>query len=468
MPLVRVISSVALVAILLSLPALLNGYPILFPDTLDYMQGGRSLRLSLEAWANLGNFSVRSVAYSVFVYLLYWDWSLWPVIVAQAMITAWMLYLTTRVVLGGERIIRHYLILGTVLAIASPASWYSSFLMPDIFAGILLMCVFLLAFGRDRLGWCELAGVTVTLMAAASFHASHWLLALMLAALLAIGAAMRPSMIPQPVRAVLLVAVPIVGTMVAVFSTSYLLGGSFAPAIHPPPFLLARVIADGPGDAWLKQNCGDGRYALCSHAGNLPTDADFFLWNGEGPIWSSPAWVRQRILDEQDEIVWGAVTSYPLWQIGESLKNFAEQLVDLSLYEMRNLPTLHRKMPGHFDLEYGKYLSTWQMAGMPLWFFTGLHYAVTTLAIILSVAALPGLVRWQEWRMVQFLLVAFAGLLGNALVTGVISGPHGRYQGRIAWLLLFSAGLCVLLLSKRHHVAQSCARATHEAIEVPE
>src|SRR3954454_7042379 len=73
-PVLLAMSSIALIALLLSLPALLNGYPILFPDTLDYMQGGRSLRLSLEAGENLGNYSIRSVAYSVFVYLLYWDW----------------------------------------------------------------------------------------------------------------------------------------------------------------------------------------------------------------------------------------------------------------------------------------------------------------------------------------------------------------------------------------------------------
>jgi len=448
-PVLLAMSSIALIALLLSLPALLNGYPILFPDTLDYMQGGRSLRLSLEAGENLGNYSIRSVAYSVFVYLLYWDWSLWPVIFAQAVIAAWVLYLTTRVVLGEQRIMRHYLMVGTAVAIGSAASWYTSFLMPDVFAGILLLCVFLLAFGRDRLRWVELAGVIVTLMAAASFHASHWLTALMLTGLLAIVAALRPSLVPQPVRTALLVAVPVVGTIMAVFSTSYVLGGSFAPAIQPPPFLLARVIADGPGDAWLKQNCGDGRYALCSDVGRLPDDADFFLWDLEGPMWRNPLLIRHRIRDEQREIVWGAVTTYPLWQIGTSLKNFAEQIVDLSLDEMKNVPFFHRHMPGTFDHEYGEYLSTWQAVGLPLRFFTGLHYAMAALALILSVVALPSLVRWQEWRMVRFLLVTFAGLLGNAFITGVISGAHGRYQGRIVWVLIFGAGLCVLMLSTR-------------------
>jgi hypothetical protein len=29
-----------------------------------------------------------------------------------------------------------------------------------------------------------------------------------------------------------------------------------------------------------------------------------------------------------------------------------------------------------------------------------------------------------------------AGLLSNAFATGVLSGPHDRYQARIAWLVL--------------------------------
>src|SRR3954467_9899820 len=173
-PVLLAMSSIALIALLLSLPALLNGYPILFPDTLDYLQGGRSLRLALEAGHNLGNYSIRSVAYSVFVYLFYWDWSVWPVVFAQAVIVAWTLYLCTRVVLGESGIFRNYLVMGTAVAVGSAASWYASFLMPDVFAGVMLLCVFLLAFGRDRLTWGELAGVIITLMAAASFHTSHW------------------------------------------------------------------------------------------------------------------------------------------------------------------------------------------------------------------------------------------------------------------------------------------------------
>jgi hypothetical protein len=440
-----------MVAFLLSLPALFNGYPLLFPDTLDYIQGGRSLLLSLTVGENLGNFSIRSVAYSIFVYLLYFDWSLWPVIYAQAAIVAWVLYLTARVVLGGQDILRPYLALGAILAAVSPASWYTSFLMPDVFAGVLLLCLFLVAFGRDHLARGELAAVIVTLMASASFHTSHWLTALMLVVLLAIGAALRPSLVPSLARTCLLIAAPIGATVLAVFSSSFVLGGAFSPAIDPPAFLLARVIADGPGKAWLQQNCGNGRYALCGAVESLPADADTFLWDLEGPMWKNPLPVRRRIKEEQREIVLGAVTSFPLWQIGASLENFANQMTDLSLDEMRDVPFFHRHMPAAFVHEYREYRASGQFTGLPLRFFTGVHYAVAALAVIVSAAFLRWLVRRQEKDMVRLLLVVFAGLISNAFITGVISGSHGRYQGRVVWVLVFAAGLCLLLPGRRRN-----------------
>ncbi len=44
----------------------------------------------------------------------------------------------------------------------------------------------------------------------------------------------------------------------------------------------------------------------------------------------------------------------------------------------------------------------------------------------------------QGWRggvLPAFVLLA---LIGNAMVCGALSGPHGRYQSRIMWLPVFA------------------------------
>jgi len=79
----------------------------------------------------------------------------------------------------------------------------------------------------------------------------------------------------------------------------------------------------------------------------------------------------------------------------------------------------------------------------------GIVYGLATIAA--AVLAVP-LWRRSNQRFLMALVAIIVALVANALVTGVISGVHGRYQGRVCWLLLLwviMAG-CVLLFDRRH------------------
>jgi hypothetical protein len=60
------------------------------------------------------------------------------------------------------------------------------------------------------------------------------------------------------------------------------------------PFLMARVIADGPGRFYLQQHCDDMKLMICRYLPDIPNDVNEFLWNLDG-IWqrASPA-ARER------------------------------------------------------------------------------------------------------------------------------------------------------------------------------
>ena len=49
--------------------------------------------------------------------------------------------------------------------------------------------------------------------------------------------------------------------------------------------------------------------------------------------------------------------------------------------------------------------------------------------------------RRGERQMTALFVVMVAALVGNALITGGLSGVHGRYQSRIVWLVVFYAAL---------------------------
>jgi hypothetical protein len=61
---------------------------------------------------------------------------------------------------------------------------------------------------------------------------------------------------------------------------------------------------------------------------------------------------------------------------------------------------------------------------------------------ILSLVALFWVLRraWtrRDWRGAVLPAFVLLALMGNALVCGVFSGPHGRYQSRIMWLPAFA------------------------------
>src|ERR1700710_1917420 len=77
-------------AALLLWPALWNGYPIVFADT------GTYLSQAIHRYAGWD----RPVFYSLFMLPLHGTLTLWPVVVAQALLTAWVLWLVCRVLLG--------------------------------------------------------------------------------------------------------------------------------------------------------------------------------------------------------------------------------------------------------------------------------------------------------------------------------------------------------------------------------
>ncbi len=70
------------------------------------------------------------------------------------------------------------------------------------------------------------------------------------------------------------------------------------------------------------------------------------------------------------------------------------------------------------------------------------------LASILLVAAIVGHAIWRRRRDDLTLLAATVSLalLGNAVICGVISGPHDRYGARLAWVATFVA----LIAAARH------------------
>ncbi|WP_270939194.1 hypothetical protein, partial [Falsiroseomonas oryzae] len=250
-------------AALLVWPAALNGYPLLFIDTVSYLN---HTTLPETPWD-------KTQAYGPFLHLFHWQVSLWPAAAAQGLIASHLVWLTQRMVRDRATPAAHLAVCAALSALTS-APWFLATLMPDALTAFVPLCLLLLAFGglgRGEAAWVALVGGL-----AVAAHLSHLPTALALLVLVAV-VARRPAPV---VRA----ALPLALALGFLLASNVIAFGRATLSPHGAVFLLARLQADGPAAAVIRDRCPAAGWHLCAFADRMPMDSDTFLWDGGSPL----------------------------------------------------------------------------------------------------------------------------------------------------------------------------------------
>jgi len=425
-------------AALLLWPAFLNGYPLLFSDSGAFLhQTLGPLMIWDKPWI-----------YGPFLHLFHWRFTLWGPVLAQGAILSWLLWLVQRALRGRATPAAH-LGLAAGLALASTAPFSAALLMPDIFAPVVVLCLFLLGCGRGALSTAEAAAVGIIGAVAIASHLSHLPLAAALVLLTGV--------LTWRLRPLLRAALPLLAAVLLLLGTNWVGHGRPALSPHGATFLLARLIADGPAARTIAAACPERGWYLCAWAGRLPADSDEFLWSPDSPV-NRDAEGRPRFLGgallsaEAREILAETLRREPLAVALAMLRNAGRQLLLVAAGD--TLP------PEHFAAAVEPRIREGFPAREASAFAAGLQargLLAQAVAPILPVAPWVVLVAavlspWVLWRTLAagrrqaaaFLLMVLVALAANALATGGLSKPHLRYQARIAWLLPFAVGLLLL------------------------
>jgi hypothetical protein len=248
--------------------------------------------------------------------------------------------------------------------------------------------------------------------------------------------------------------------------------------VHNPPFLMARIVADGPGYRYLQYACAHGaRYALCQFADQPDVDSDSILWSpddGIGMFGVSDYPTRLQIEREEIPFVLGALAYDPLGELGAALRNMALQLTMIHVRSpladpaifMRDDYWLQTSLPHLIPAsseckQWGRCASRIE----PMALFI-LHDIVTALALAATIWLLAFIVRGpgiraalrqglkagalqaggETTRIVNLILFGVLMLVVNAAVCGILSAPVSRYQARMVWLLPAVTGLGFIVL----------------------
>jgi hypothetical protein len=447
-----------LAALLLSWPLLVFGRPAYIQDSAAYYKGGRAAvsfalgKLDRSEAATRGAqpgqeaalptapaeetakdvSGVRSITYSVAAYLLSAPGvTLVLLTIAQALATGALMVAALGAFgrLPAGRTTAALIVLAGTTTVA-PVAFFA---VPDIFAGLLIGSMVLLAAVPSRLS----AGVRLLCAGIATFavtaHASHIPLAGGLT-ILGLGwiAISRFSRRPVPRWTWAWVVAPLLIGGLTALSINRIAFGETSLTSKRYPFALARSINDGPGRWYLEKHCPELRYAICDlYPHGLPRGGALeFLWGKNGVVQRATPTQLDRIREEEPEIVLAAAREYSGHEVRRLTYNAAVQLITFQPY-----PFIERLV---LDDTGTPQLAPATQANEGVLSMIGILTAISAAIGTLCLGWI--FLRGRPLRPVITLM--FLGILGNAATCVLLAAVAHRYQARVIWLVpLFALAL---------------------------
>ena len=449
-----------LAALVLSWPLLAFGHPAYIQDSASYYKGGRAAVSFVLAKADQPEQTatqaqstesphtdaareasgVRSITYSVAAYVLSAPRATMILLALVQALAAGAVMVAALGAFGGLSARRTTAAL-ILLSGASTVAVTSFLVVPDIFAGLLIASMILLAAAQSRLS----TGVRLMCAAIAAFamtaHPSHIPLAGGMTMLglgwVAIG---RYSKSPPPRWTWAWVVAPLLVGGLTILALNRVAFGETSLTSKQYPFLLARSVNDGPGRWYLEKNCPELRYTICTlYPHGLPKGGALeFLWGKDGIVERATPAQMDRIRAEEREIVVAAAREYAGYEVRKLSFNIARQLVLFQPYPFDHRMALDET-------------GTPQLApALP-----NNHGLLLIIGLLTAITAALG-TAWLGWTFFKerglrpVISLVFLGVLGNAATCAILSAVSHRYQARVVWLIpLFAVALYGSLAARK-------------------
>jgi hypothetical protein len=413
-----------LIPLFLIAPALWNGYPLLQWDTGGY----------LARWYEGYLVPSRSTVFGL--YLHFGEGSdFWINLGAQALATLWILHLTLRVLNLSQPF--RLLAISLTLILTTALPWLASLLLTDIFAGLSVLSLFIMVAHGGRISAIEKFLLFLFTAFAAATHSGT--LGVLLG-LCVLGFIVRPFL-----RARIAPSGLIQGSLALLAGAAMLLAANFAMSKQlawtpgGSGVAFGRMLQDGIVAKYLNDHCAQEELKLCPYRNALPPTADDFLW---GNSMFNTLGRFQGLGGEMGHIVLRSLQAYPAWQAEAALKATARQLTLVATGEgtIGWLPhtygIIEQYIPAQSKSMRAAHQQHWDINFVAV---NRLHVPVA-LASMLAVFSMFALALWRRKFDDLALLAATVSvaLLGNAVICGVISGPHDRYGARLVWIATFT------------------------------
>lgn len=423
----KAMCAIFLCAMILNIPAFMNGFVFLFPDSADYL----SSRIYIFRLPIYGTFAKIGILTK----------SVWTIAIAQSIILCHLIYLINKSIFGKVNIA--FFIFQTIaLTAISSLPYFAAFMMADIFTSILFLGLFLLIFFEKSLGKFNYFYLHGLIIFAAMAHITNIYLGMGLIIFASFIHFARKfhfktasAQILRPISLILIAAGFITSMNFYYFKT-------FSLSPSSSVFTLANLVEQGSAKTYLQNVCPSADLKICQYVEALPNNVDKFLWGRNSLTHKLGSFTGLR--SEAKLIVRNTITNYPkdvaLHTLSYIVKSFSVHtpakeinssvtktsvIAVLKIYygEKALLSFLNSKQAND-DLNYD------EIAKIDNWVFPISLLSVFILSFV-------SLIKINDNR---FLLPLFTlvMVIGNNVLCSAASGLFDRYQARVSWLLVFA------------------------------
>ncbi|MCF8332369.1 MAG: hypothetical protein K9H84_07955 [Bacteroidales bacterium] len=355
-------------------------------------------------------------------------------------------------IINQKKLIISFISIVTGLTIFTGIAWYSNQLMPDIFAPLSILIIFILLFKKELSKWKRFILYVVLIFSLIS-HYSHLLVAITVISILIILKAIWN----------------VYFNKLSYKNLFFLLGISFLawiilPAIHysidkdfavsksSHIFFMAHLANTGILKDFLENNCDKPDYKnckLCKNIDELPETVPDFIWHSDF-IEKTGGWKNS---EEEYKMVIRDIMTTPKYFLQNAIISFRYGLIQLSrnkvgagLSPYKKASAPHMQIEWRFPEKEQQYLNSKQNQDKLSFSIINL---IQNLMIILSLLITIYILfsdkrnKWQRLSVV-FLIFILLSIFINSFITAGLAAPYARYQARIIWLLLLATTIFLI------------------------
>lgn len=410
-----------------------NGYPLVTSDTGAYIRYAFDFQVLKDrssfycVFAAIGGLRTLDIAGV--------RGSAWLPVFFQCVIISWLLLRYYRLIAGRMPGASGWFVVVAVIVATTGLSWVASYLMPDIFAGILLLALLLYTLDKNASKFTRITYLGM-IAGAVLVHNSHFLILPMATGLLLVTAWVRGKYDIRNNLARVLLLTACCWMFVCSINYSKGLGFTLSAASHA--FMIGKLAETGVLQQYLSENCDTKSNKLCLYQNEIPDIAYHYLWDEYSPFykiggWDSSAAVHKPIIKD--------IFTNPKYAIRfakQSVLHTARQLSFISIPEgevshgVASSPFKYINM--FLKSEIPQYSNSRQMRGIidnTAWIMIQRYtFFLSSIAVLLLIRNMPG-----RRKIAYVYLVVFIFIISNAFVTATFANVLDRLQIRVFWVL---------------------------------